>query len=105
MSFYDEFTKEQLIDRIKEMDCIIHSLRREMKKTNKKFACLAQQIVDMYDEINRADAIIDERERERDYWINKYVKLLNIKEGCRCEQSTKQKTETSQTQPTLQQDD
>lgn len=105
MSFYNEFTKEQLIDRIEEMDCIIRSLQREMKKTNKKFACLAQQIADMYDEINRADAIIDECEREKDYWRKQYVKSLNSKEGCLCEQSTKQKTETSQTQPTLQQDD
>lgn len=89
MSFYNEFTKEQLIDRIEKMDCIIRSLQREMKETNK----------------NRADAIIDECEREKDYWRNQFVKSLNSKEGCLCEQSTKQKTEISQTQPTLQQDD
>lgn len=45
------------------------------------------------------------QEPEKDYWRKQYVKSLNSKEGCLCEQSTKQKTETSQTQPTLQQDD
>lgn len=77
---YQNFSKEELIERVRELEQIVDELNLKRRVDHDKFAQLALVIAELQDKLKIHEETLDASRRRSEYWYDKYHALKECKE-------------------------